>query len=193
MRLLVGCECSGRVRDAFLAFGVDAVSCDLVPSDYPGPHIVGDVLDVLAWGGFDCLIAFPPCTYLSVSGARWMALPERQEPMRLALEFVFQLRDCGLPFCLENPVSILSTRWRKPDQIIQPWQFGDGYVKRTCLWLRGFPLLVPSCVVPGRVPWSYCLPPSPDRAYLRSLTYPGIAAAMAAQWSTVILEGGLHG
>ena len=137
MRVFVACEYSGVVRDAFLRRGDDAVSCDLLPTDVPGPHIQGDVLPHLG-DGWDLMIAHPPCTHLAVSGARWFKdkLPEQAE----ALEFVRLLLDAPIPrIALENPVSIISTRIRKPDQIIQPWMFGHGEVKATCLWLRNLP------------------------------------------------------
>jgi hypothetical protein len=181
MRLLVACEFSGIVRDAFLAVGVDAVSCDLLPSERPGPHIQDDVLRHLD-EGWDMMIAHPPCTYLAVSGARWFASrPEKQEA---ALDFVRALLDAPIPLiALENPVSVISTRIRKPDQIIQPWQFGHGETKATCLWLKRLPKLVPTDVVAGRTGRVGRLPPSPDRWKERSRTLPGIAAAMAEQWS----------
>ena len=180
MRVFVACEYSGVVRDAFLRRGDDAVSCDLLPTDVPGPHIQGDVLPHLG-DGWDLMIAHPPCTHLAVSGARWFKdkLPEQAE----ALEFVRLLLDAPIPrIALENPVSIISTRIRKPDQIIQPWMFGHGEVKATCLWLRNLPKLTPTNVVAGREARVHLMPPGPDRWKLRSTTLAGVAAAMADQW-----------
>jgi hypothetical protein len=183
LRVLVGCEFSGRVRDAFLAAGHDAVSCDLLPSISPGPHVVGDVRALFKPGAFDLFIAHPPCTHLAVSGARHFAAKRASGVQASALDFFM---DClTAPFRLvacENPVSVVSTAIRRPDQVLQPWQFGHGEVKATCLWLDGLPPLVPTDVVPGREARVHRLPPSPDRWKLRSLTYPGVAAAMASQW-----------
>lgn len=179
-RVLVGCERSGMVRDAFLARGFDAVSCDLEPSDRPGPHIRGDVLEVLA-DGWDLGIFFPPCRFLASSGARWFSSRKRQQNQSVA--FVKRLAGCKIPKrAIENPVGVLSTRLRKPDQYIQPWMFGHGETKKTCLWLWGLPPLQPTKVVPGRVQRIAWMSPSVDRPYLRSITYPGVAEAMALQW-----------
>lgn len=180
MRVLVACEFSGRVRDAFRAAGHDAMSCDLLPSDAPGPHYQGDVRDVLD-DGWDLMVAHPPCTHLAVSGARWFKgkLPEQAE----ALDFVRLLLAAPIErIALENPVSIISSRIRKPDQIIQPWQFGHGETKATCLWLKGLPKLEPTDIVAGRATTIHRMPPSDDRWKMRSLTYQGVADAMAAQW-----------
>lgn len=180
MRVLVACEFSGRVRDAFIAAGHDAVSCDLLPSETPGPHYQGDVRDMLA-APWDLMIAHPPCTHLAVSGARWFA--EKRDEQIEALDFVRMLMAAPVPrIAIENPVSIISSRIRKPDQIVQPWMFGDGEVKTTCLWLKGLPKLVLTNVVEGRRDRVHREPPGPDRWKNRSRTYPGIAAAMAAQW-----------
>jgi site-specific DNA-cytosine methylase len=180
MMVLVACEFSGRVRDAFIAHGHDAVSCDLLPSDSPGPHIQGDVSTVLNHG-WDLMIAHPPCTHLAVSGARWFK--EKLDEQALALAFVEMLMEAPIPrIALENPVSIISSRIRKPDQIIQPWQYGHGETKATCLWLKGLPTLEPTDVVPGRAAIVHRMPPGPDRWKARSLTYTGIASAMATQW-----------
>lgn len=180
MRVLVACEFSGVVRDAFVGRGHDAMSCDLLPTEVPGPHYEGDVLDVLDQG-WDLMVAHPPCTHLAVSGARWFK--DKQEEQREALEFVRVLLDAPIPrIALENPVSIISSRIRKPDQIIQPWQFGHGETKATCLWLKGLPTLQPTDVVDGREPRVHKMPPSPDRWRERSRTFTGIAAAMADQW-----------
>lgn len=180
MRVLVACEFSGIVRDAFRARGHDAWSCDLLPTEQPGPHIQGDVLPHLG-DGFDLMIAHPPCTHLAVSGARWFKDKAREQAE--ALDFVRALLAAPIPrIALENPVSVISSRIRKPDQIIQPWQFGTGEVKATCLWLKSLPPLVPTDVVAGRVARVHREPPGPDRWRNRSRTFPGIAAAMAEQW-----------
>ena len=181
MRVLVACEFSGVVRDAFIARGHDAWSCDLLPSERPGPHIVGDVLSRLR-DGWDLLIAHPPCTHLAVSGARWFI--EKHQQQTEALIFVQSLLDAPiLRIALENPISIISSRIRKPDQIIQPWQFGHGEIKATCLWLKNLPKLTPTNIVEGRRARVHREPPSPDRWKNRSRTFPGIAAAMAEQWA----------
>lgn len=180
MRVLIACEFSGTVRDAFLARGHDAISCDLLPTEAPGPHHQGDVLDILD-DGWDMMIAHPPCTHLAVSGARWFK--SKQAEQAAALDFVRRLMAAPIPRkCIENPVSIISSRVRKPDQIIQPWQFGHGETKATCLWLTGLPLLQPTNIVDGRAATVHRMPPGPDRWKLRSKTYSGIAAAMAEQW-----------
>jgi hypothetical protein len=179
-RVLVACEFSGAVRDAFARRGWDAWSCDLLPSESPGQHQQGDVSKMLA-DGWDLLIAHPPCTHLAVSGARWFHLKQQQQAEALA--FVRLLLDAPVvKIALENPVSIISSRIRKPDQVIQPWQYGHGEVKATCLWLKNLPPLRPTQIVDGRVPRVHMMPPSPDRWKLRSMTYPGIAEAMADQW-----------
>lgn len=182
MRVLVACEFSGIVRDAFLARGHDAVSCDLLPSERPGPHYQNDVRAMLHPGwAFDLMIAFPPCTHLAVSGARWFKDKEREQAE--ALGFVRELLEAPIPrIALENPVGVISTRIRRPDQIIQPWQFGHGEVKATCLWLKGLPLLQPSNIVEGREARVHRMAPSPIRGRERSRTYQGVADAMAEQW-----------
>lgn len=184
MRVLVACEFSGIVRDAFRARGHDAWSCDLIECekgrDY---HIQGDALNNL-WGGWDLMVAFPPCTHLAVSGARWFK--KKQEEQVKAIGFFNSL--VGAPIeriAIENPVGIMSTRWRKPDQIIQPWQFGHGETKATCLWLINLPKLVPTAVVEGRVARVHREPPGPERWKNRSRTYQGIADAMADQWGNL--------
>lgn len=180
MRVLVACEFSGVVRDAFRRRNHDAVSCDLLPTDVPGPHIQGDVLQVLN-DGWDMMIAHPPCTHLAVSGARWFK--NKQQEQTLALDFVRSLLAAPiLRIAVENPISIISSRIRKPDQIIQPWQFGHGEVKATCLWLKNLPPLVPTKIVEGREAKVHKMPPSADRWKKRSVTYAGIADAMASQW-----------
>ena len=183
MRVLVACEFSGIVSRAFRALGHETWSCDLLPSEDGSPfHIRGDVTAVLD-EGWDLMVAHPPCTHLAVSGARWFA--EKRTEQAEALDFVRAL--LGSPvdrIALENPVSIISSKIRKPDQVIQPWQFGHGEVKATCLWLKGLPKLQPTDIVEGREPRVHFASPSPDRWRERSRTLPGIAAAMAAQWGT---------
>lgn len=180
MKVLVACEFSGTVRDAFAALGHDAWSCDMLPTEKPGNHIQGDVLAIID-DGWDLMIAHPPCTHLAVSGARWFK--DKRKEQEAALEFVRMLLDAPIPrIALENPVSVISSRIRKPDQIIQPWQFGHGETKATCLWLKGLPLLTPTKVVPGRENRVHRMPPGPERWKERSRTFPGIANAMASQW-----------
>lgn len=213
MRVLVACEYSGTVRDAFLARGHDAMSCDLLPTDKPGPHYQGDVRDVLG-DGWDLMIAHPPCTYLTIA-AEWaykdvqtkrikpgtLIGAARRQAREEAIAFVMMLANSGIPrIAIENPVGVLSSRWRKPDQIVQPWQFGHDASKATCLWLKGLAPLRETKRVPGRivgedkrgmtiVRWGNQtdsgqnkLPPTADRWKLRSTTYGGIADAMALQW-----------
>jgi hypothetical protein len=184
MKVLVACEYSGRVRDAFAALGHDAMSCDLLPSDALGKHYQGDVFDII-YDGWDLMIAHPPCTHLAVSGARHFAAKQASGVQQEALVFVQRLLDASIPkIALENPISIISSRIRKPNQIIQPWQFGHGETKATCLWLKGLSLLKPTNIVEGREPKIHKMPPSTDRWKLRSTTYQGIADAMAQQWGT---------
>lgn len=183
MKILVACEYSGIVRDAFIAKGHDAWSCDLLPTERPGNHFQEDVLNIIG-NGWDLMIAHPPCTHLAVSGARWFKdkLHEQQE----ALEFVHALMNAPIDkIALENPISIISSRIRKPDQIIQPWMFGHGETKSTCLWLKNLPLLKPTNIVEGREARIHHMPPSPDRWKERSRTFPGIAQAMADQWGAL--------
>jgi len=180
MKILVACEFSGIVREAFMARGHDAWSCDLLPTEIPGQHIQGDVLKILS-DGWDLMIAHPPCTYLAVSGARWFA--ERKPEQEAALEFVRLLLDAPIPkIALENPISVISSRIRKPDQIIQPWMFGHAETKATCLWLKNLRPLKPTNLVVGRDDRVHREPPGPDRWKRRSRTYAGIALAMAEQW-----------
>lgn len=182
MRVLVACEYSGAVRDAFRALGHDAMSCDLLPTDVPGPHHQGDVREVLG-DGWDLMVAHPPCTDLAVSGAGHFAAKIADGRQQAGLDFVRLLLDAPIPrIAVENPKSVISTRIRKPDQIIQPWMFGHGETKETHLWLKGLPSLVPTNIVSGREPRVWKMGPRPDRWKLRSATYPGIAQAMAAQW-----------
>ena len=185
MRILVACEYSGTVRDAFAKLGHFAMSCDLLPTDKPGNHYQGDVMDIIDHD-WDLMIAHPPCTHLAVSGARHFAAKQASGVQQEALDFVQKLLDAPIPrIALENPVSIISTRIRKPDQIIQPWQYGHGETKATCLWLKNLPLLTPTNIVEGREARIHKLPPSADRWKIRSTTYQGIADAMAAQWGSL--------
>jgi hypothetical protein len=187
MNVLVACEFSGVVRDAFTARGHVAMSCDLLPSETEGWHYQGDVRDVLGYP-WDLMIAHPPCTDLAVSGARWFAEKQADGRQWEALQFVRELLDAPIPMiALENPVSIISSRIRKPTQTIQPWQFGHGEVKATCLWLKGLPALTPTNVVDGRVARVHRQAPGPDRWKERSRTLPGIAAAMAEQWGVTAI------
>ncbi len=185
MRVLVACEFSGIVRDACAARGHDAWSCDLLPSERPGKHAQGDVRAFLR-DGWDLMIAHPPCTHLAVSGARWFS--QKMKEQIEALAFVQTLLDAPIHrIALENPVSVISTWIRKPDQIIQPWQFGHPETKATCLWLKNLPKLVPTRIVSGRTPRVHHASPSPDRWKVRSRTLPGIAEAMAEQWNDLTL------
>lgn len=207
-RVLVACEFSGIVRDAFIERGHDAWSCDLLPSERPGPHIERDIIRTVAtkksrrhlnrlstynvqyWDigwDWDMMIAFPPCTHLAVSGARWFK--GKQVEQAEAVAFFMALANADIPkIAIENPIGIMSTRWRKPDQIIQPWQFGHGETKATCLWLKGLRKLTPTNIVEGRTARVHKEPPSADRWKNRSRTYAGIAEAMAEQWSHPIEE-----
>ena len=182
LKVLIACEYSGRVRDAFTRAGHYAMSCDLLPTDAPGLHYQGDVFNVIN-DGWDLMIAHPPCTHLSVSGARHFAAKQASGVQQEALAFVQRLLDAPIErIALENPISIISSRIRKPDQIIQPWQFGHGETKATCLWLKNLPLLTPTNIVKGREARIHKMPPSADRWKKRSETYQGIADAMATQW-----------
>ena len=196
MKVLIACESSGTVRDAFIRAGHDAMSCDMLPTEKPGPHYQGDVRDVLH-NGWDLLIGHPPCTYLSVSGMHWTTRGMRDPQLTEdALAFARLLMDAPIArIAIENPVSIISSRIRKPDQIIQPYHFGHDASKKTCLWLKGLPPLRPTAfveprIVDGKPRWDNQtdsgqnkLPPSADRWRMRSKTYQGIADAMAAQWA----------
>lgn len=184
VKVLIACEFSGIVRDAFSARGCDAWSADLLPSEREGQHLICDhvlhLLDICEQG-WDLMIAHPPCTRLAVSGARWFK--QFQGEQENALQFVRALLDAPIKrIALENPISVISTRIRKPDQIIQPWQFGHGETKATCLWLKNLPKLVPTNIVEGRTPRVHFASPSPDRWKERSRTLSGIAEAMAEQW-----------
>lgn len=198
MKIVVVCERFGLVRDAFREKGHDAVSVDLLPSERPGPHIVADALDVLTWDSWDMMIAFPPCTYLASSGLHWNSRrPGRSEKTEAAIAFVLALWNAAIEkVAIENPIGCLSTRFRKPSQIVHPHHFGDDASKSTCLWLKNLPPLLATeiptgkgRVVKGRERWANQtnsgqnkLAPSADRAAIRAITYPGIARAMAAQW-----------
>lgn len=196
MNILVACEYSGTVRDAFIRAGHNAMSCDLLPTDAPRPHYEGDVADIIN-NGWDMMIAHPPCTYLSVSGMHWTARGLRDPQLTEdALAFVKFLMDAPIErIAIENPISVISSRIRKPDQIINPWQFGHDASKRTCLWLKNLPLLTPTQIVEprmvnGKKRWANQtdsgqnrLPPSEDRWKIRSETYEGIAQAMVTQWN----------
>jgi len=185
-RVLIACEFSGTVRRAFRKAGHEAWSCDLLEAEDGGEHLVGDALDaVLHDGPWDLMIAHPPCTHLAVSGARWFKGKQREQTR--ALDFVRALLDAPIEhIALENPVSIISSKIREPDQIIQPWQFGHGEVKATCLWLKNLPTLKPTDIVDGRRPRVHYASPGPDRWKERSRTLSGIAGAMAEQWGAVI-------
>jgi len=198
MKVLVACEYSGRVRNAFREKGHNAISCDLLPSEDSSPyHYQCDVFEILDSQEFDLMIAHPPCTYLAVSGLHWnKRIPGRQTKTEDALIFVRRLLEAQIPkIALENPVGCISTRIRKPDQIIQPWQFGENASKKTCLWMKGLPALVPTNILAGgdkdrranqTASGQNKLGPSPDRWKERSRTYQGIADAMASQWSVDI-------
>jgi len=189
MRVLVACEYSATVRDAFRARGFDAWSCDILPTEGdPQWHIEGDCLAVLDQG-WDLLIAHPPCTDLAVSGARHFAAKIADGRQQRALDFVQALLDAPIPsIALENPVSVISSKIRKPDQTIQPWQFGHGETKATCLWLKNLPKLKPTNIVDGREPRIHKMPPGPNRWKERSRTFQGIADAMASQWGAYLTE-----
>ena len=205
MKVLVACEYSGRVRDAFIRGGHEAMSCDLVPTDAPGPHYQGDVMDIIN-EGWDLLIAFPPCTYLTLTGNKWFKpefadrFPERHQQRKDAVDFFMKIANMPIPkIAIENPIGVMSKIYRKPDQIIQPWQFGFPTTKATCLWLKGLPTLKPTNIVDkGEVvisksgnrmsKWYYETSKLPlkdgARAKARSVTFQGVADAMADQWGT---------
>lgn len=182
MKVLIGCEYTGIVRDAFIKLGHEAVSCDILPTEAPGPHYQGDVRNILHYP-WDLAIFHPPCTDLSVSGARHFAAKKLNGSQYASVSFFMELAKTDIPrIAIENPVCIMSSLFRKPDQIIQPWEYGHGETKATCLWLKNLPLLKPTNIVEGRESRIHLMPPSPDRGKLRSATYQGIADAMAAQW-----------
>lgn len=196
MKVLVVCEFSAIVRDAFRANGHDAWSCDILPTEGdPEFHFEGAIEDIFAeddWNFWDLLIAHPPCTHLASSGARWFK--DKQREQEDAVGFFMKLADLPIErIAIENPIGIMSTRYRKPDQIIQPWQFGHGETKATCLWLKNLPPLTPTDIVDGREAKVHRCPPGPDRWKIRSRTYSGIAKAMADQWGGVCLnEENIH-
>lgn len=184
IRILVACEYSAIVREAFTQRGAYAMSCDLLPTEQPGEHYQGDVMNIIN-DDWDLMIAHPPCTHLAVSGARWFK--EKQTEQAQALQFVRDLMAAPIKhIAVENPISIISSRIRKPDQIIQPWQFGHGETKATCLWLQNLPTLKPTNIVDGREHRVHMMPPRPDRWKERSRTFTGIAEAMADQWLNFI-------
>lgn len=186
LKVAVICEYSGTVRDAFIARGHEAVSFDLLPSERPGPHEQGDIMrfDTDYWRQFDLAICHPPCTHLAVSGAAWFY--RKQQEQADALEFVRYLMQLPIErICIENPVSVISSKIRKPDQIIQPWMFGHGETKATCLWLKNLPILTPSNIVDGRLDRIHKMSPGPNRWKERSRTFQGIADAMADQWGAL--------
>jgi hypothetical protein len=197
MKILVGCEESQAVTKAFRALGCEAFSCDLDPCSggYPEWHIQGDVFDAIKSREWDMGIFFPTCTYLTISANKWysdsiispnpetLVGEERRNARTLAIKFFMDIYNCKIPkIAVENPIGVMSSEFRKPDQVLQPWMFGHGETKATCLWLRGLPLLRPTNVVSGREQAMFKMPPSPERARLRSKTYQGIADAMANQW-----------
>lgn len=194
MRVLVACEYSGRVRDAFIANGHDAMSCDILPTDTPGPHYQGDVFDILD-DGWDLMVAHPPCTYMANSGSKWLynadgsKNEERWENLREGAEFFKALWTADIPrIAIENPIMLGYAKeiiGSKQSQVIQPWMFGHGETKATCLWLKGLPNLVPTDIVDGREQKVHNMPPSPERWKLRSTTYQGIAEAMGKQWGNL--------
>lgn len=188
MKVLIGCEYSGVVRDAFIARGHEAMSCDLLETEKPGPHYKGDVRDVIDYP-WDLAIFHPPCTHLSVSGARHFPEKRMDGRQQAGVSFFMMLAKADIPMiAIENPVCIMSSLWRKPDQVIQPWQFGHPETKATCLWLKGLPLLTPTNIVEGREARVHYMSPGPDRWKERSRTYEGVAQALADQWGGFRLE-----
>ncbi len=184
MRVLIACESSGTVRDAFIRGGYDAMSCDILPTDAPGPHYQGDVFDVIDYP-WDLAIMHPPCTHLSVSGSRHFEVKRMDGRQQAAVSFFMALVRRSVHIkqvAIENPICIMSSLWRKPDQIIQPWMFGHGEIKATALWLKGLQNLTATNIVEGREARIHRMPPSVDRWKLRSKTYDGVAQAMADQW-----------
>jgi len=186
MKILIACEYSGTVREAFSKLGHDAWSCDILETEIPGNHLQCDVREILS-NGWDMMIAHPPCTHLAVSGARWFKYKQKEQAE--ALEFVRLLLNAPIEkIALENPISIISSQIRKPDQIIQPWQFGHGETKATCLWLQNLPKLQPTNIVEGREQRIWKMPPGENRWKERSRTFEGIAQAMANQWGKLPTE-----
>lgn len=189
MRVLIACEYSGVVRDAFARRGHTAVSCDLLDTEMPGIHFKGDVRALFRMG-WDLMIAHPPCTHLSVSGARHFAAKRADGRQQAAVDFFMEMINAPIArIAVENPVCIMSSLYRKPDQIIQPWQFGHGETKATCLWLKGLPKLVSTAEVEGREQRVHRMPPGPNRWKERSRTFQGIADAMARQWGGIVNYG----
>jgi hypothetical protein len=200
LKILVACEYSGRIRDAFIKRGHDAISCDLLPTDSPGPHYQGDVLDIIS-DGFDLMVAHPNCQFLAVSGSRYLYNKDgsknenRWKNRELALNFVLTLMNAPIPhIAIENPVSVISTQIRKPDQIVNPWQFGDSFSKKTCWWLENLPKLVPTNIVdPGEIRvfksgnrMAKWMNDARGDWKTRSTTFPGMANAIADQWGNYI-------
>jgi len=191
MKVLVACEYSGTVRDAFIKRGHDALSCDLLPTESPGPHYQGDVFDIIESEKWDLMIAHPPCTHIAVSGAAWFAEKRKDGRQQEAIDFFMALANTDIPkTCIENPVCIMSSVWRKPDQYIQPYQFGHLEQKKTALWLKNLPKLIPTHnkffemmeLPKNQRERLHYLSPGPERAKIRSKTFQGIADAMADQW-----------
>lgn len=183
MKVLIACEFSGIVRGAFTKMGHYAVSCDFLPTEIPGNHYQGDVRGIID-NNWDLMIAHPPCTHLACSGARWFKEKQEDGRQQKAIDFFMMLINTDIPrICVENPISIMSTIYRKPNQIIQPWQFGHGETKKTCLWLKNLPKLKPTNIVSGREQRIWKMPKSKDRWKERSKTYLGIAKGMSEQWS----------
>jgi len=190
VKILVACEESQAVTIELRKLGHEAYSCDIEPCSggYPEWHLQQDVIPLLTQK-WDMILAFPPCTHLAVSGAKWFAAKRADGRQQNAIDFFMQFANSDCPrIAIENPVGIMSTVWKKPDQIIQPWQFGHGETKKTCLWLKGLPTLVPTNIVDGREQRIWKMPPSEDRAKNRAKTFPGIAKAMAEQWAGDIRE-----
>ena len=191
MKILVACEESQAVTIELRRIGHEAYSCDIEPCSggHPEWHLQVDALELLKMK-WDMILAFPPCTHLAVSGAKWFAAKRADGRQQNAIDFFMQFANSDCPrIAIENPVGIMSTVWKKPDQIIQPWQFGHGETKKTCLWLKGLPPLIPTEIVEGREQRIWKMPPSEDRAKNRAKTFPGIARAMAEQWAGDIREG----
>mgnify|MGYP003403115382 FL=1 len=200
MKILVGCEESQAVCIEFRKLGYEAYSCDLLPCSggHPEWHLQMDIFEAIKLGGWDMMIAFPTCTYLTVSANKWYkdraeresgksAGAARREARREAIKFFMDLYNCEIPVvALENPIGVMSSVFRKPDQVLQPWMFGHGETKATCLWLKDLPKLNPTNIVDGRVQRLHLLPKTPERAMLRSKTFPGIASAMANQWGNLL-------
>ena len=190
-RILIACEESQAVCIEFRKLGFEAYSCDIIDCSggHPEWHIKGDALEAMKSQKWDCVIAFPPCTDLAVSGARWFKEKREQGIQQKSIAFFMEFATYPCEYkAIENPIGIMSSEFRKPDQIIQPWMFGHGETKATCLWLCGLPKLTPTDIVEGREQRIWRLPPTEDRAKLRSKTFSGVAKAMAEQWSKVLLK-----